>query len=58
MCFLQDTVRRWLSANQEDSSHQEMNLDLGCSDPRNVRNKDVLFKSPSLWSVVRAARAD
>ena len=60
MCFLphEDAVRRWLSANQEESSHQEMNLDLGCSASRNVRDKDLLFKSPSLWYVVRAATAD
>lgn len=48
-------VRR-LSSNQGASPQTESNHDLGLPVSKTWRNKQVLFKPPSLWQFVRAAQ--
>lgn len=56
-----NTVKEWLSTNQEVGCHQELNLPapaLGIPSLLTGRNTWLLFKPPSLQSFVIAAWAD
>ena len=52
----EDTVRKWLSASQEESSHQTMTMlapYFRLLASRTLRNNFFLFKPPSLWYFLR-----
>ena len=52
-----ETVRKWLSASQKESSHRnylDQNLNIGLLAFRAVRNTFLLFNLPSLCLVMAA----